>query len=541
MKATGEVQTASTLDGAPTLRTGQAGGREGLLTSTRQAHGGAGEPSAGDRLSLRRLVRAASGLSLATLLSPALALGASVLAARWLGPDAYGRGQAVLLVYLLASLVRTGIFEGGVRAYVHAAASGDYEAARRAQNVAFTIESIVSLVPGMLLLAGAFFVDDHIRRTGFLLAPVAVLATSVASYLNVLHVARERFSVISWSALIRAVVAPAALLVTIPRFGAVAVVLSPIVADVAVITILFVARPRLELHVTFDAAIARPLLRTGLPLGLAAIVYWAYRLVGSTSVALARSPLEYGIFAFAATPVTVLARGIASMHTVLMPAIWGEIGDEERTGKWGRPAARTTILLAVMAGALCSACQAGFGPAVYVLAPKFIRSIPILEILAFNILLLSVAAVPSLVLDSAVVNRQVRHLVVWIIALAVNTAANAAVLAGGAGLLAVAVNDIVVQVGVLIAIYAMSRPHMPDDWPDRAVLAWVCGCAALTVALLLVLRQVLPDPADLGALVTSLVLRLGLAGLVWSSVAVAFRVLVRAAPPEGGGDEPFAR
>jgi len=467
-------------------------------------------------------------MSLATLVSPALALGSGVLAARWLGPDRYGRAQAVLLVFFFASLLRTGIFEGGVRAFVHASALGDREAAQRAQNVAFTVESAVSVIPGLLLFFGALFVDEHTRRTGFLLAPVAVLATSVSSYFSALHVARERFSVVARAALVRAVVAPAALLLAIPHLGVVAVLLSPIVADASAVTVLALAHPSLGLRIAFDASVARPLIRSGFPLGAAGIVYWAYRLVGSSSIAITRAPLEYGLYAFAATPVTVLARGIASVHTVLMPAIWGELADGNRAGKWGRPAARTTILLAVLAGALCSLSQAGFGPSVHVLAPRFVGSIIVLEILAFNVIFLSVAAVPSLVLDSAVVNRQVRHLGIWAVAFVVNVVANVVVLASGAGLVAVAANDIWIQVGVLVAVYVMARPHLPDDWPARSVLGWISSCAALSVGLLFVLGWVLPDPGSAGALFTSLAARLGLAGAVWLAVAFAFHRMVKA-------------
>lgn len=464
----------------------------------------------------------ASGLSAVTLVSPALALPAGIVAARWLGPDRYGRAQAVLFLFLLASLVRTGVFEGGVRAYVHAVAVGNHEGARRAQNVAVTLETVVSAVPGLLLLTGALFVDDSIRRRGLLLAPLAVVATSFSSYLSGLYVARERFSTVARASLVRAVLAPGLMVLGIPVIGAVAVIAAPVVADLAVIAVLVAARPRLGLRVEFDATLARPLIRTGLPLGLAAIVYWAYRLVGSGSIALTQPPVEYGIYAFAAIPVTVLARGISTLHTVLMPAVWGEMADARRAESWGRPAARATILLVVTAGALTSVCHAGFGPVVHLLTPRFGASVPVLEVLAFNILLLSVAAVPSLVLDSVMVNRQVRHLGIWAAALLANVAANAVVLAGGKGVLAVAVNDIWIQAAVVVAVFAAARPHLPTDWPGRSVLRWALGCTALTTALLVSVRSILPEPDDVGALLVSLAARGLLVGVAWAGVGIAF-------------------
>lgn len=485
-------------------------------------------------MSLRRLLRSASGLSLATLVSPALALPAGILAARWLGPDRYGRAQTVIFFFLLASLLRTGVFEGGVRAYVHESASGNEAAARRAQNVAFTLESAVSAIPGVALLFGALLVDDSLRRSGFLLAPLAVVATSVSGYLSALHVARERFPVVARAAFVRAVVGPTVMLLGIPALGGVAIVVGPIVADAVTITLLLLARPGLGLRPELDASVARPLIRAGLPLGLAAVAYWAYRLVGSGSIALTRSPADYGIFAFAATPVTVLARGIASLHTVLMPAVWGEMADERRAGEWGRPAARATMLLALAAGALTTVCQAGFGPVVHLVAPQFVRSIPILEVLAFNVLLLSVAAIPSLVLDSAVVNRQLRHLGVWLVALAVNLVVNIVVLGFGKGVLAIAVNDIWVQALVVIAVYVMARPYLPPDWPSRMIVGWLLACAALAGALLAVVRPVLPEPDDVSALMMSLAVRGLVAAVPWAAMAYLFHRLT-AEPAAGYG------
>ena len=501
-----------------------------------EGYGRGAAPSAG-RLSLRRLLRSASGISLATLVSPALALPAGILAARWLGPDRYGRAQAVLFFFLLASLLRTGIFEGGVRAYVQESATGNDAAALRAQNVAFTLESIASAIPGLALLFGALVVDDSIRRAGFLLAPLAVVATSISGYLSALHVARERFPVVARAALVRAVLAPAVMLLGIAPLGAIAIVVGPLVADVVTITLLLRARPALGLRPELDASVARPLLRVGLPLGLAAVTYWAYRLVGSGSIALTRAPADYGIFAFAATPVTVLARGIASLHTVLMPAVWGEMADERRVGAWGRPAARATMLLALAAGALTSVSQAGFGPLVHVVAPQFARSIPILEVLAFNVLLLSVAAVPSLVLDSAVVNRQARHLGIWVAALALNLVANVAVLAAGGGILGVAVNDICVQGLAVVAVFVVARPYLPAEWPGSLVVRWVLACTAVTGALLVAVRLVLPHPEDVSALVPSIVVRMLVAAVPWAAMAYLFHRIVGEQPtPKGAGD-----
>ncbi len=483
----------------------------------------AGETSVEDRLSLRRLLRSSSGMSVAAVLSPALALPAGLLAARWLGPDAYGRGQAVLLIYMFATLLRSGVFEGGIRAFIHLSNSGDEHGARRAQNVAFTLEAALSLIPGLALACGAFFVDDRVRRVGLLLAPLAVLAASVSSYVSGLYAARERFGVVTRGSITRAVLAPAVLVLAVPWLGPSAIVVSPIVADTIVIAVLLRGRRDLGLALQFDAAVARPLLRVGFPLGLSAVVYWAYRMLGSSAVAIAEPAAQYGVYAFAVVPAAVIARAVASLHAVLTPAVWGEMADARRAGAWGISGGRATVLLALLAGLATNIGQAGFGPVVHVIAPTFVDAIPVFDLLSLNVLLMSIAAVPSLVLDSASVNRQVQNLGLWIGALVVNAVANALVLTSGHGLLAVAFNDIWVQGVVISVLYGMARRHLPKDWPERAVLGQVAACAALCLGVAALVRILFPSPNDLPSVIVSLIVRVAVAAGAWAVLALVIR------------------
>jgi O-antigen/teichoic acid export membrane protein len=476
-------------------------------------------------MSLRRLLRTSSGLSASALLSPALATPAAFVAARWLGPAAYGQGQAVLLLYMLASLVRSGAFEGGVRAAIHALAVGDEARARRVQNVAVTVETAVSAVPGVLLLAGLLVVEGSVRRSGLILAPIAVVLTSVSGYLSALHAARERFDIVARAAAVRAVVAPVSLLVLIPSAGALAIFLAPMIGDLVAAFYLFRARPRLGLAFDADRTVARDLVRAGFPIGLAAIVYWAYRLVGSSVVAVAGTPAEYGRYAFAALPVTVLSRAVGSTHTVLLPAVWGELSAPTERG-FGRPAARVTVTVAMLAGLLTTAGHVAFGPIVHVVAPRFSGSIPLFEVLAGNIVLLSIAAIPSLVLDSPAVNLQRRHLALWVAALGSNLAANVIVLTLGFGPMAVAVNDLWIQAVVVAALFWSARAWL-DGWRTAAAGRWLVGIGGVTALVGLCVRLMLPAPESLADLVGSLLARGSIAVVAWSAVGFAYRQWLR--------------
>ncbi len=69
--------------------------------------------------------------------------------AHWLGPARYGDAQFVLLLYLYATLIRSGVFEGSVRSVIDHLARGEEKEAREAQNVGVSYELVVSALPGV--------------------------------------------------------------------------------------------------------------------------------------------------------------------------------------------------------------------------------------------------------------------------------------------------------------------------------------------------------------------------------------------------------
>jgi hypothetical protein len=191
----------------------------------------------------------------------------------------------------------------------------------------------------------------------------------------------------------------------------------------------------------------------------------------------------YGFYAFAIAPVAVAAGLITSMHTVLMPSLWEEIAKSETERAWVRDSARVTVALALAAGVVTNLCQAGFPVAVEGVASRYVEAGRFFEVLVLNVFLLSVAAVPSLVLDSEAVNKQVRHLMIWIVALGLNVVANVAVfrLASDAPLL-VAWNDVWIQGLVVIAVFAAAWPHLGREWADHRVEHALVTLAVLTAA-----------------------------------------------------------
>jgi O-antigen/teichoic acid export membrane protein len=259
----------------------------------------------------------------------------------------------------------------------------------------------------------------------------------------------------------------------------------------------------------------------GFPLGLLAEVYWAYRLVGSSSVAIASSSFVLGLYTFAAAPIAVATSAIGGIQAVLLPTIWRELGRGAAGAVWTRHAERITIAMALIAAAVTGLGQAGFAPMVMAFLPSFAPSIRLFDTLALTILLLPIATVPSLALDSKRFNRQKRHLSIWAVALLVNIVANVIVLRAGWGAQAIAVNDVWVQFLVVVVIFETAAPYIWEAGRRRVALYLKVGlvvvvAASLTVVLDIGVSGLRPGHLD----VTATLLRCAGTGLVWIVIAL---------------------
>jgi O-antigen/teichoic acid export membrane protein len=278
----------------------------------------------------------------------------------------------------------------------------------------------------------------------------------------------------------------------------------------------------LQLRPSFDSRSARPFLRVGFPLGLLAEVYWAYRLVGSSSIAIASSSFTLGLYTFAAAPIAVATSAIGGIQAVLLPTIWRELSRGASGPIWARHAERITIAMALIAAGVAGLGQAGFAPLVMAFIPTFAGSIRLFDILALTIVLLPIATVPSLVLDSKRVNRQKRHLSIWIVALLVNIVANVGVLRAGWGPQAIAINDVWVQFLVAVVIFETAAPYIWDTGVRQrgslyAKMALVLVVAvAVTVVLDMGVSGLHPRHLDVAAIL----LRCGGTAVVWGVVGV---------------------
>lgn len=407
-----------------------------------------------------RVLKRSSRVTLVNGVGTALAFLASIYAARRLGPGGYGEGVFIMLWVTYAGLLRPGLYEGGQRELITLLGRGDQKTALLSQNVGFSAELLWTTMPAIALAAASLYVHSSFQKIGFLLAPVVFVGTAVARMLVSLNLAHGRFGAYTTFTAIRALGNPLALVVLLHPLGPLALVVGPALTEWTTAVVCLMHRRIIGLEWRFDTQLARQLLRGGFPIGLSIVIYWGYRLAGPTSVALWLPSAVLGAYAFGSKLIDVLLRVFSDFASTLMPSIWSELGAHGTTSAFGQGIVRTGLFLAWFSCLVCNTIQAIARFTIGHFLPAFVVSGAIVEILSFNIVLLTVSLLPSVVLDSSAVNRQWRHFAIWVLGPLLNYPANLLAIRLGGGPQMVAWNDILVQIVIVVLLFRTAHDRL---------------------------------------------------------------------------------
>ncbi len=473
-----------------------------------------------------RILRKSSKITVVTMISAALNFPLSIFVARATTPDQLGQINFVLLWLTYANLISLGIFAGGQREMIHQLGRNETELAYRAQNTAFSSEMLWALLPSIVILLSSSIFPEPLKKSGLLIVGVTYLLATANKLLANLHLAHQRFDLYARFTLVRVLIPPILIVIFIASLGPLMLLLAPLLAEGVILVLYLTCAPRLELKIDFNRPRTRAFIRAGFPLALASFVYWAYRLTGQTSVALWFPVEALAFYGFSANLVTLITRAFSDFSSVLTPVLWKELSQSGAAHTLHRETSRITIFLIIATGAIASLAQAGFAPLLQLILPAYIQSIPIFEVLSLNIIVLTMTLVPSLILDSALVNKQWLHLGIWSIGLTVDLGFNYLAAHAGGGLLAIAWNDIWIQLLVVIALYAAAQPYL---YPDRSFAFRVylrVGLLLLVEAAVFALLR-LPvftsePPFTLAANAAAVGVRVMLVLVIWGAIGFIF-------------------
>jgi O-antigen/teichoic acid export membrane protein len=358
------------------------------------------------KLSLRYIIKNSIKLNSVSFLSAVIGFFVNIGIANALGPKQFGMASFVLLFLQYAGFVRLGFIYAGYREWIAERKKGNEPNAIKIQNIAITDEFLLSFLISILLFFAGFYFTDRFYRIGFQLASFILLLAAVDRIQGTVHISFERFNFTSRNRFIVAAIGPILSLLLVFHIGPYALLISPIIVISISIIIWFLFSPSIFYKPAWHSTITKELLLVGLPMGLSALVFTAFRMADRTVVALSLPSESLGYFSFASAIILAIALFINDFATVLNPVIWNELSLNGLTNKIASDIRRVCLYTILIIGLIINTIQAIINLPILNFVPKYVNSLPLISILAFNLISFQLMVIPDVILQSKMIQRQ---------------------------------------------------------------------------------------------------------------------------------------
>jgi O-antigen/teichoic acid export membrane protein len=151
---------------------------------------------------------------------------------------------------------------------------------------------------------------------------------------------------------------------------------------------------------------------------------------------------------------------LADFGRVLEPILWEHSGKVKNTEDSFNNTKRMAIYMALVTAMIIPLVQVGYGVIVKLILPKYVESIPLFLILSNDLYLASIATIPSVILNSVVINKQVLVTTVFAIGAGINIILDLFIVYEGYGMKAIALVTIVSQGMATFVLYFLARKYM---------------------------------------------------------------------------------
>jgi len=308
-------------------------------------------------------------------------------------------------------------------------------------------------------LAASFFFTNPLQRYGLILTAVGYGATQLVKYWNGINFLRQNFNTIAKVKFISAILSPLVILVSVYWIKVYALLIAPIV--VAFVSGIYYWKwGPINFRFIFDWEETKRLAKIGIILQAGALVLWGFRLADRTIIASTLPMEQLGIYTFAIGLVTTILTIPTDFTNVMQPVIYKELGKASSAFEGFKDTQRIAIYLALGTSMLIPITQLGFYLVVNLITTNYIASIPIFNVLSYNIFLTSAVPVANIILISSVVDKQRISLLVHTIGLVCNIIFDFLVISWGYGIVGVAWVTICTQGLVTLTLFYFARNYM---------------------------------------------------------------------------------
>ncbi|MBN1162052.1 MAG: oligosaccharide flippase family protein [Dehalococcoidales bacterium] len=410
-------------------------------------------------ISIINIARNSLKFSTVQIIGAIIAVLSSMYVATIIAPKEYGIYGFLLLWLTYATLIGPGLVSAGSREMPGLLGKGEVKEAIRIQNVSLTPEMLYTLLPFIVILAAAFFYSDSVIRTGMIIIAFSYLTARLANFWSNYNFIREKFNTVAAGNLIQAIAVPLITVILVNWLKINALILAPVIVNV-IILIYYLKRAPINYQFKLDRSETFRLLKVGIILQGLTLVFWAYQLIDRTLIATMLTQEELGLYTFAIGLVTLALSLPGSFTNVLQPILWRHAYNSENVVEGFKDAKRIAVYLALGTAIMIPLVQLGFYVIVNWITTKYVGSISIFNVLSYNIFLAAIVAVPNLVLNSSIVNKQRLVIIFYAIGLVLNVIFDVLVIKLGHGVVGVAWVTVATQALITITVYFFTRQYM---------------------------------------------------------------------------------
>ena len=354
-------------------------------------------------MQLRRFLRDAAGFTGTQYVVRLLLMVRGVLAARWLGPGAYGAWSAIQLVIDYGIQTSLGTLQGLDQTVPGAIVDGDRRRQDRIARAALFNLTAFGLLFGLIVVAYFARGEGQIRSAwgigGVAVAAACALLTNVGSWNTSLLRSHGNIGAVSGWFVIQGVVGSVVGVALIPLSGAWGLLWGWLLGTA--MALFYVRRQARGLPAPLPAPSAESLrlLSIGFPMFVSAAITFVMRTLDRVIILRFLGNEALGYYSLAVVALGFLLYLPDSIAYVLYPNLlrrFREAGEDPAALRG--PVERSMRVLALTMPALCGIAYLAADDAVLWLLPRFREGVPPLRILCFGAAALGLASVGSILL-----------------------------------------------------------------------------------------------------------------------------------------------
>ena len=410
-------------------------------------------------INIRNIVKQSAKFNVISIVSLLIQIPNQLIIGMFLVPSEYGIISFVALWSLYAGLINPGMLSAGQREIPYLMGQKKEEQSIKVQNVAISSYLLYNILPFIVILCASFFYSNKMIKIGLILTAISFIANRFVTCWSSINFIKQRFTIVAIGRLIGALLTPIVIIGSIIWLGIYAVLIAPLISAVF-IGIYYLTRGPIGYRFEFEWTEVIRLIKIGFIFSLSGAIFYVYRMADRTIIASFLSLRDLGLFTFAMGFIMFGMNFFADFGRVLEPILWEHSGKVKNPENSFVNTKRMAIYMALVTAMIIPLVQVGYNIAVKLIVPNYMESIPLFLILSNMLYLGSMGTIPSVILNSVVVNKQAINAGVYGIGVGINIVLDLCMIYVGYGIEAIAFVTIVSQSIITVASYFLAQKYM---------------------------------------------------------------------------------